>query len=93
MWDPTGSRFLVRTTIRIPGRWNVYELDGTRVSTSEYDISDSLLPAYLPFWDQYARSQTQRTPGSASGRGRTDPAGAPCFGRRASATRCGCAPA
>jgi len=62
MWDPTGSRFLVRATIRGPGRWNVYELDGTRVSTSEYDISDSLLPAYLPFWDQYVRSQTLWSP-------------------------------
>lgn len=62
MWDPTGSRFLVRTTIRGPGRWNVYELDGTSVSTSDYDISDSLLPAYLPFWDQYVRSQTLWSP-------------------------------
>ena len=62
MWDPTGSRFLVRTTIRGPGRWNVYELHGTRVSTADYDISDSLLPAYLPFWDQYVRSQTLWSP-------------------------------
>lgn len=62
MWDPTGSRFLVRTTIAGIGRWNVYELDGTRVSTSGYDIGDSLLPEYLPFWDQYVRSQTLWSP-------------------------------
>lgn len=62
MWDPTGSRFVVRSSLAGTGRWTVHELDGTRTSTAERDIDDTLLPVYLPFWDQYARSQTVWSP-------------------------------
>ncbi len=62
MWDPTGSRVLARTSVDGPGTWNVYELDGTRSATTDLTIEDSLMPLYLPFWDQYVRSQTLWSP-------------------------------
>jgi Tol biopolymer transport system component len=62
MWDPTGSRFLVRTSIGGAGRWSTYERDGTSSGTEDFDIDETLMPAYLPFWDQYVRSQTLWSP-------------------------------
>ena len=62
MWDPTGARFLVRTAIGGVGRWEVYDRDGAVSSTEQFDIDDTLLPGYLPFWDQYVRSQTLWSP-------------------------------
>lgn len=62
LWDPTGSRVLVRDALAGAGRWNVYQLDGTRTSTDVYEVDQSLVPAYLPFWDQYVRSQTVWSP-------------------------------
>lgn len=62
MWDPTGSRFLVRTSIGGVGSWKVYSRDEMVSSTQRFDIDDTLLPAYLPFWDQYVRSQTLWSP-------------------------------
>jgi len=53
---------LVRDALDGVGRWNVFELDGTSTGTDEYDIDQSQVPAYLPFWDQYARSQTVWSP-------------------------------
>jgi len=66
MWDPTGSRVLVRTSLDGVGRWVVHTVDGAETGTDDFQVGDSLLPAYLPFWDQYARSQTLWSPdGSA----------------------------
>jgi hypothetical protein len=62
MWDPTGSRVLVRDGFGGVGRWRVLGVDGTRASTDVFDIDGTLLPSYLPFWDQYARSQTVWSP-------------------------------
>jgi hypothetical protein len=62
LWDPTGSRVLVRDALSGAGRWHVFDLDGTRTRTDVYDINESLLPTYLPFWDQYVRSQTVWSP-------------------------------
>ncbi len=62
MWDPTGSRVLVRETIDGTSAWTVFGLDGTQAATADHDIDDTLLPLYLPFWDQYARSQTVWAP-------------------------------
>ncbi|MGI9645664.1 MAG: hypothetical protein ACR2O6_10180 [Ilumatobacteraceae bacterium] len=62
MWDPTGTRVLVRTAVGGTGRWDVYDMDGSRTGTADFDVDGSLLSAYLPFWDQYARSQTLWSP-------------------------------
>ncbi len=62
MWDPTGTRVLVRTTLGGVGRWVVYGLGGEQAGTEDFDVGGTLLPGYLPFWDQYARSQTLWSP-------------------------------
>ncbi|MDJ0769011.1 MAG: hypothetical protein QNJ12_09465 [Ilumatobacter sp.] len=62
MFDPTGSRVLVRTAFAGLGQWDVYDLDGNRTSTAMFDVDDTLLTGYLPFWDQYVRSQTLWSP-------------------------------
>ncbi len=62
IWDPTGSRVLVRDMFGGAGRWKVLGLDGTRASTEAFDIDQTSVPGYLPFWDQYARSQTVWSP-------------------------------
>jgi hypothetical protein len=62
MWDPTGTQVLVRDSLSGVGRWHVFALDGTRTGTVGHDVDESLLPTYLPFWDQYERSQTVWAP-------------------------------
>jgi Tol biopolymer transport system component len=62
MWDPTGSRVLVRNAFASAGRWGAYTLDGVRTETDVHDVGGSLLPSYLPYWDQYGRSQTLWSP-------------------------------
>lgn len=62
LWDPTGSRILVRDAFDGVGRWKVFGVDGTRTSTSEFDVDRSLAPVYLPYWDQFVRSQTVWSP-------------------------------
>jgi hypothetical protein len=61
-WDPTGSRVLARSTGGDSGHWTVYGGDGTTTRTDEFAIAESLFAAYLPFWDQYVRSQTVWSP-------------------------------
>ncbi len=63
MWDPTGTHLVVRDAVLGSGEWTVYDLDGAVTSTGELDVSESLMPAYLPFWDQFGRSQTVWSPG------------------------------
>jgi hypothetical protein len=65
LWDPTGSQLLVRTSVAGEGRWRVHTLDGTSTGTDELDVDESFLPGYLPFWDQYVRSQTLWSPDGA----------------------------
>jgi hypothetical protein len=65
IWDPTGSRVLVRDALGGAGRWKVLGLDGTSASTELFDIDRTLVPGYLPFWDQYVRSQTVWSPDGA----------------------------
>ena len=65
MWDPTGERFVVRSAIAGNGTWDVYDVDGERTGTTGFDVDGLLVSAYLPFWDQYARSQTVWSPDGA----------------------------
>jgi hypothetical protein len=62
IWDPTGSRVLVRDTLSGAGRWKVLGLDGGGARTEPFDVGQTLVPGYLPFWDQYVRSQTVWAP-------------------------------
>jgi hypothetical protein len=61
-WDPSGTRVLARDGLAGPGRWRVFDADGQVAATDEIDVDGSLLPAYLPYWDQYGRSLTLWSP-------------------------------
>jgi hypothetical protein len=66
MWDPSGAKVLVRDRLNGSGTWRVYDVDGNVGATEEFNVDTSLLPAYLPFWDQYERSQTLWSPDGRS---------------------------
>ena len=59
---PGGDLILVRDTAAGVGTWTVFDREGTVVSSVETDVNASLLPNYLPFWDQFVRSQTLWSP-------------------------------
>lgn len=62
MWDPTGTRFLARNAVIGVGEWTVWDLAGETAVTDTFDVTDTLAPAYLPFWDQFSKSQTLWSP-------------------------------
>ncbi len=62
LWDPTGTRLLVRDSAAGVGTWTAYGLNGEELASVRRNINASLMPNYLPFWDQFVRSQTLWSP-------------------------------
>ena len=63
LWDPTGTKVLVRDALAGVGQWTVHHVrDGRSEATDSFSVDDSQMPLYLRFWDQYVRSHSAWSP-------------------------------